>query len=97
MNLVYNACLEGTADMMDVGVHCADIVRRKGGGDETTHALMLLLTLDPYERAADEAHHDGAHHRRVMVIVRVLCEDVGEPNVVTYDQLYKWTKRSQSV
>ena len=89
MNLVRNAGLEGATDVIDVGVHCADVVRRKGGGDETTHALMLLLTLDPYERATDEADDDGADNGRVIVIVRVFCVDVGEPNVVTYDQLYE--------
>ena len=97
VNLIHDAGLEGAADMMDVGVHCADVVRLKGGGDETTHALMFFLTLDPYERAADDADEDGADNGRVMIIVRVLRVDVGERNVVTYDQLYKWTKRSQSV
>ena len=63
MDLIRNAGLEGVADVIDVGVHCADIVRRKGGGDETTHALMLLLTLDPYERAAEDTYDDGADNR----------------------------------
>jgi len=89
VNLVRNAGLEGAGDIVDVGVHCADVVRGKSGGDETTHALMLLLTLDPDERAAGDAGDEGAENRRVMVIVRVLCVDVGEPNVVTYNQLYE--------
>ena len=59
MNLVRNACLECAGDVIDVGVHCADVVRRKGGGDETTHALMLLLTLDPDERAAGDEDDEG--------------------------------------
>ena len=62
MNLIRDACLEGAGDVIDVGVHCADVVRRKGGGDETTHTLMLLLTLDPYERAAADAHDKGTHN-----------------------------------
>ena len=92
MNLVRNACLEGVGDMIDVGVHWADIVRRKGGGDEITHALMLLFTLDPYERAAADADDEGTDNGRMMVIVRVLCVNVGEPNGITYNQLCKWTK-----
>ena len=90
VNLVCNAALEGAGNVIDVSVHCTDIVRRKGGGDETTHALMLLLTLDPDERAADEADDEGTPNRRVMVIVRVPCEDMGEPNGITYNQLYEW-------
>jgi len=54
-NLVGNAGLEGGSDVVDVGVHCADVVRREGRGDETTHAFVVLLTLDPGERAAGEA------------------------------------------
>ena len=92
VNLVRNAGLEGAGDVIDVGVHCADVVRRKGGGEETTHALMFLLTLDPEERAAGDADDEGADNRRVMVIVRVLCVDVGERNGITYDQLYNRMK-----
>ena len=50
---------------------------------------MLLLTLDPYERAATDADDEGAENGRVMVIVRVLRVDVGERNGITYNQLYK--------
>ena len=60
VNLVRNACLEGAADVIDVVVHCANIVRRKGRGEETTHALVLFLTLDPYEGTAGEAGEEGA-------------------------------------
>ena len=59
VNLVLNAGLERARNVIDVGVHCADVVRRKGGGDETTHTLMLLPTLDPDERAADDAEDEG--------------------------------------
>ena len=90
VKLVRNAGLEGAGDIVDIGVHCSDVVRRKGGGDETTHALVLLPTLDPNERAADEPHDEGTPNGRVMVIVRVLCEDVGEANGITYNQLYKY-------
>ena len=55
MNLVSNAGLEGGSDVVDVGVHFADVIRREGGSDESTHALVVLLTLDPGERAASEA------------------------------------------
>ena len=92
VNLVRNAGLEGAADVIDVGVHCADVVRRKCGGDETTHALMLLLTFDPDERVAAEADDEGTENGRVMVIVWVLCEDVGDPNVITHNQLCKQMK-----
>ena len=60
VNLVCNACLEGAADVIDVVVHCADVVRRKGRGEKTTHALVLFLALDPYERTAGEAGEEGA-------------------------------------
>ena len=89
MNLVLNAGLEGATDVIDVGVHCADVVRRKCGGDETTHALMLLLTVDPEERTTSEAHGEGTNKGRVDVIVRVFGVDVGEPNGITHNQLYK--------
>ena len=92
VNLVRNAGLDGARDMIDVGVHCADVVRRKGGSDKTTHALMLLFTLNPDERAASDADDEGTDNGRVMVIVRVLRVDVGEPSGITYDQLHKWTK-----
>ena len=92
VNLVLNAGLEGATDVIDVGVHGADVVRRKGGGDETTHALMLLFTLDPDERATTNAHGEGTEDRRVMVIVRIFCVDVGEPNGITHNQLYKWMR-----
>ena len=92
VNLVCNAGLEGAGDVIDVSVHCTDVLRRKGGGDEATHALMLLPTLDPEERAAEEADDEGTKNGRVMVIVRVLCEDVGEANGITYNQLYEWLK-----
>ena len=59
VNLARNAGLEGAGNKIDVSVHCADVVRRKGGGDETTHAPMLLPTLDPDERAADDADEEG--------------------------------------
>ena len=89
VNLVRNAGLEGTADVVNVCVHCADVVRRKGGGNETTHALMLLLTLDPDERATKKAHDEGTDNRRVDVIVRVFCVDVGDADCITHDQLYE--------
>ena len=89
LKVVRNAGLEGTGDVIDVGVHCADVVRRKGGGNETTHALMLLLTFDPDERAADDADDEGTDKGWVLVIVRVLRVDVGESNGITYNQLYK--------
>ena len=92
MNLVCNPRLEGAADVIDVCVHCADVIRRKGGGDETTHAPMLLPTLDPNEGAAEEADDEGTKNGRVMVIVRVLCEDVGKANGIAYNQLYEWLK-----
>ena len=40
---------------MSVCIARADVVRREGRGDETTHAFVVLLTLDPGERAAGEA------------------------------------------
>ena len=89
MDLVLNAGLEGATDVIDVGVHRTDVLGRKGGGDETTHALMLLFTFDPDERATADADDEGTEDGRVMVIVRVLCEDVGEPNCITHNQLYK--------
>jgi len=55
MDLVGNAGLEGGGDVVDVGVHCADVVRREGRCNETTHSFVVLLTLDPDERAAGEA------------------------------------------
>ena len=53
---------------------------------------MLLLTLDPDERAADDADDEGTDKGRVLVIVRVLRVDVGESNGITYNQLYGWMK-----
>jgi len=58
MDLVGNARLEGGGDMVDVGMHFADVIRREGGSDETTHALVVLLTLDPEERAATESEDE---------------------------------------
>ena len=58
MDLVGNAGLEGGGDVVDVSVHSADVVRREGGSDETTHASVVLLTLDPDERAATEAEDE---------------------------------------
>jgi hypothetical protein len=86
-NFVRNAGLESGGDVINVGVHRADIVNREGGGDESTHALMLPLTLDPEERAAGEADDEGTHNGRVSVIVRVLREDVRETNGIAHNQL----------
>jgi hypothetical protein len=87
MDLVGNAGLEGSGDVIDVGVHFADVVRRKGGGDETTHAPVVLLTLNPDERAAGQAEDERTENGRVMVIVWVLCEYVGESSSIPHNQL----------
>jgi len=85
MDLVGNAGLEGGGDVVDVGVHFTDVIGREGGGDETTHALVVLLTLDPAERAATEAEEERTDNGRVMVIVRVLCVDVGKSPSIAHD------------
>ena len=59
MDLVGNAGLEGGGDVIDVGVHCSNIVGGEGGGDERTHTFVVLLTLDPDERAATETEDEG--------------------------------------
>jgi len=87
MDLVGNARLEGGGDVVDVGVHSADVVRRESGSDETTHASVVLLTLDPDDRAATEAEDERTEHGRVMVIVRVLCVDVGKSPDIAHNQL----------
>jgi len=87
MDLVRNAGLESGGDLVDVGVHFANIVRRKGGGNETTHALVVLLTLDPDERTAAEADDEGTENGRMGIIVRVFCVDVGETDGITHNQL----------
>ena len=87
MDLVHNAGLEGGGDEIDVGVHFADVVRREGRGKETTHALMLLLTLDPDERAATNAKDKRTEGGGMMVIVCVLCVYVGNTPSITHNQL----------
>jgi hypothetical protein len=59
MQLVRNAGVESSGDVIDVGVHLADVVRRESGGDKCTHALVLPFTLDPDERAASDAEEEG--------------------------------------
>ena len=73
MYLVHNAGLEGGGDEIDLGVHFADVVRREGGGDDTTHALVLLLALDPEEGAAAEAEGERTDNGRVVVSIYFLC------------------------
>ena len=73
MYLVHNAGLEGGGDEIDLGVHFADVVRREGGSDDTTHAPVLLLTLDPDERAAAEAEGDRTENGGVVVRICFLC------------------------
>ena len=87
MDLVGNARLEGGGDVIDVGVHRAHVVRRKGGRDETAHALVLLLALDPDERAAAEADDKRAENGRVGIVVGVLRVDVAETNGIAHNQL----------
>ena|SRR5258706_14999116 len=59
MDLVGNAGLKGGGDMIDVGVHFSNVVGGEGGGDEITHTFVVLLTLDPDERAATETEDEG--------------------------------------
>jgi len=49
MDLVRDAGLEGGGDVIDVGVHFSDVVSGEGWGNERTHALVVLVTLDPDE------------------------------------------------
>jgi hypothetical protein len=88
MDLVGNAGLESGGDVVDVGVHCSDVFSGESGGNERTHAPVVLLTLDPDEGAAAEAEDEGTEDGRVGVIVRVLAVDVREPDGVAHDQLY---------
>ena len=87
MDLVGNARLEGSRDLVDVGMHRADIVRGEGGRDETAHALVLLLALDPDERAAAEADDERAENGRVGIVVGILRVDVAETNGIAHNQL----------
>ena len=70
--------------MVDVGVHCEDVVRGKGRRDETAHVLVLLA-LDPDERAAAEADDERTENGRVGVVVHVLCVEVAETNRITHN------------
>ena len=85
MDLVGDAGLERGGDVVDVGVHFSDVVSGEGGGDERTHAPVVLLTLDPDERAAAEAEDERTVDGRVGVIIRVLRVDVREPDRVAHD------------
>ena len=87
MDLVRNAVLEGGGDEIDIGVHFTDVVGREGRGDETTHALVVFLTLDPEERSAAEAKEERTKNRGVMVIVWVLCVYVGKSPSIAHNQL----------
>jgi hypothetical protein len=87
VDLVGDAGLEGAGDVVDVGVHAADVVGGKGGCDEGAHALVLPLALYPDEGAAAEAEDEGAEDGRVGVVVRVLPVNVRQSNGVAHDQL----------
>ena len=87
MDLVRNAGLEGSGDKIDVSMHFADVVRREGRSDDTTHALVFFLALHPDERAATEAEEERTENGGVMVIVCVLCVYVGKPPSITHNQL----------
>ena len=87
MDIVRNAGLEGGGHEIDVGVQSTDIVGREGRSGETTHALVLLLTLDPDERAAAKAGDERTVNGGVMVIVCVLCEYVGKSPSIAHNQL----------
>lgn len=85
MDLVGDAGLERSGDVINVDVHFSDVVSGERGGNERTHAPVVLLTLDPDERAAAETEDERTVDGRVGVIIRVFRVDVREPNGVAHD------------